>query len=151
MHTRSKSRNLRHQQHQAPPSVVKPFNLEEPIENPDPLAPMDDSRTMAQLLEAPTAGYEDFSLSGDHKLGHDSSSTNMIASFLKLRYSLTNGYSSSSSHISQIIGSDSVSFVNKGFPSPKGLTSPDPLSQTLDSVFVSSAGESCCNCENSSS
>ncbi|GJZ97144.1 hypothetical protein Tco_0669597 [Tanacetum coccineum] len=25
----------------------------------DPLAPMDDNRTMAQLLEAPTAGYED--------------------------------------------------------------------------------------------
>ncbi|GJZ78450.1 reverse transcriptase domain-containing protein [Tanacetum coccineum] len=59
MHTRSQSRNLHHQQHQAPPPVVEPFNLEEPIENPDPLAPMDDTRTMAQLLEAPTAGYED--------------------------------------------------------------------------------------------
>ncbi|GJY49583.1 reverse transcriptase domain-containing protein [Tanacetum coccineum] len=47
------------QQHQAPPPVVEPFNLEEPFENPDPLAPMDDNRTMAQLLEAPTAGYED--------------------------------------------------------------------------------------------
>ncbi|GJR75542.1 reverse transcriptase domain-containing protein [Tanacetum coccineum] len=44
---------------QAPPPVVEQFNLEEPIENPDPLAPMDDTRTMAQLLEAPTAGYED--------------------------------------------------------------------------------------------
>ncbi|GJR35189.1 hypothetical protein Tco_1210873 [Tanacetum coccineum] len=59
MHTRSQSRNLHHQQHQAPPPVVEPFNLEEPIENPDPLAPMDDTRTMAQLLEAPTAGYGD--------------------------------------------------------------------------------------------
>ncbi|GJZ37071.1 hypothetical protein Tco_0583262 [Tanacetum coccineum] len=59
MHTRSQSRNLHHQQHQAPPPVVEQFNLEEPIENPDPLAPMDDTRTMAQLLEAPTAGYED--------------------------------------------------------------------------------------------
>ncbi|GJX43478.1 reverse transcriptase domain-containing protein [Tanacetum coccineum] len=58
MHTRSQSRNLHNQQHQAPP-VVEQFNLEEPIENPDPLAPMDDNRTMAQLLEAPTAGYED--------------------------------------------------------------------------------------------
>ncbi|GJT16718.1 reverse transcriptase domain-containing protein [Tanacetum coccineum] len=58
MHTRSQSRNLH--QHQAPPPVVEPFNLEEPIENPaPPLAPMDDTRTMAQLLEAPTAGYED--------------------------------------------------------------------------------------------
>ncbi|GKB42422.1 reverse transcriptase domain-containing protein [Tanacetum coccineum] len=48
------------QQHQAPPPVVEPLNLEEPIENPaPPLAPMDDTRTMAQLLEAPTAGYED--------------------------------------------------------------------------------------------
>ncbi|GJX42714.1 hypothetical protein Tco_0257704 [Tanacetum coccineum] len=44
----------------APPPVVEPFNLEEPLENPPPpLAPMDDNRTMAQLLEAPTAGYED--------------------------------------------------------------------------------------------
>ncbi|GJS63798.1 retrovirus-related pol polyprotein from transposon TNT 1-94 [Tanacetum coccineum] len=59
MHTRSQTRNLHNQQHQAPPPVVEQFNLEEPIENPDPLAPMDDNRTMAQLLEAPTAGYED--------------------------------------------------------------------------------------------
>ncbi|GJS25749.1 reverse transcriptase domain-containing protein [Tanacetum coccineum] len=59
MHTRSQSRNLHNQQHQAPPPVVEQFNLEEPIENPDPLAPMDDTRSMAQLLEAPTAGYED--------------------------------------------------------------------------------------------
>ncbi|GJX89613.1 hypothetical protein Tco_0341627 [Tanacetum coccineum] len=53
MHTRSQSRNLHHQQHQAPPPVVEQFNLEEPIENPDPLAPMDDTRTMAQLLCTP--------------------------------------------------------------------------------------------------
>ncbi|GJZ87760.1 hypothetical protein Tco_0659370 [Tanacetum coccineum] len=59
MHTRFQSRNLHNQQHQAPPPVVEQFNLEEPIENPDPLAPMDDTRTMAQLIEAPTAGYED--------------------------------------------------------------------------------------------
>ncbi|GJR47331.1 reverse transcriptase domain-containing protein [Tanacetum coccineum] len=60
MHTRSQTRNLHNQQHQAPPPVVEQFNLEEPIENPaPPLAPMDDQRTMAQLLEAPTAGYED--------------------------------------------------------------------------------------------
>ncbi|GJU84040.1 hypothetical protein Tco_1291586 [Tanacetum coccineum] len=56
MHTRSQTRN---QQHQAPPPVVEQFNLEEPIENPEPLALMADNRTMAQLLEAPTAGYED--------------------------------------------------------------------------------------------
>ncbi|GJV64985.1 hypothetical protein Tco_1475813 [Tanacetum coccineum] len=60
MQTRSQTRNNQnHPQQQAPP-VVEPFNLEEPIENPaPPLAPMDDTRTMAQLLEAPTEGYED--------------------------------------------------------------------------------------------
>ncbi|GJT49631.1 reverse transcriptase domain-containing protein [Tanacetum coccineum] len=58
MHTRSQTRNLHNQQHQAPP-VVEQFNLEEPIENPELLAPMDDNRTMAQLLKAPTAGFED--------------------------------------------------------------------------------------------
>ncbi|GKA08163.1 hypothetical protein Tco_0687494 [Tanacetum coccineum] len=56
MHTR----NLHNQQHQAPPPVVEPFNLEEPLENPPPPPPpMADNRTMAQLLEAPTEGYED--------------------------------------------------------------------------------------------
>ncbi|GKC04444.1 hypothetical protein Tco_0996054, partial [Tanacetum coccineum] len=60
MRTRSQSRNLHHQQQQAPPPVVEPFNLEEPIKNPaSPVVTMDDNRTMAQLLEAPTAGYED--------------------------------------------------------------------------------------------
>ncbi|GKG40002.1 hypothetical protein Tco_0466779, partial [Tanacetum coccineum] len=58
MRTRSQSRNLHHQQQQAPPPVVEPFNLEEPIENP-PVVTMADNRTMAQLLEAPTEGYED--------------------------------------------------------------------------------------------
>ncbi|GJR03635.1 reverse transcriptase domain-containing protein [Tanacetum coccineum] len=59
MRTRSQSRNLNHQQ-QAPPTFVEPFNLEEPIENPaPPVVTMDDTRTMAQLLEAPTVGYED--------------------------------------------------------------------------------------------
>ncbi|GKB33582.1 hypothetical protein Tco_0872983, partial [Tanacetum coccineum] len=61
MHTRSQTRNLHNQQQQAPPAVVEPFNLEEPFENPPPPPPppMDDQRTMAQLLEAPTEGYED--------------------------------------------------------------------------------------------
>ncbi|GJT15245.1 hypothetical protein Tco_0873951 [Tanacetum coccineum] len=60
MRTRSQSRNLNRQQQQAPPAFVEPFNLEEPIENPDPpVVTMVDNRTMAQLLEAPTEGYED--------------------------------------------------------------------------------------------
>ncbi|GKF51607.1 hypothetical protein Tco_0148074, partial [Tanacetum coccineum] len=60
MHTRSQTRNLHNQQHQAPPPVVEQFNLEEPFENPPPPPPpMAHNRTMAQLLEAPTEGYED--------------------------------------------------------------------------------------------
>ncbi|GJS03823.1 hypothetical protein Tco_0320331 [Tanacetum coccineum] len=57
MRTRSQTRNRNHQQ-QAQPAVVEPFHLEEPVVNP-PLVPMADNRTMAQLLQAPTEGYED--------------------------------------------------------------------------------------------
>ncbi|GKC37046.1 reverse transcriptase domain-containing protein, partial [Tanacetum coccineum] len=57
MRTRSQTRNC-HQQ-QVPPNI-KPFNLEEPIENQaPPVVTMADQRTMAQLLQAPTEGYED--------------------------------------------------------------------------------------------
>ncbi|GJS00842.1 reverse transcriptase domain-containing protein [Tanacetum coccineum] len=55
MRTRSQSRNSNRQQQQANPTFVEPFNLVEPI----PVVTMDDTRTMAQLLEAPTVGYED--------------------------------------------------------------------------------------------
>ncbi|GKA86377.1 hypothetical protein Tco_0808088 [Tanacetum coccineum] len=59
MRTRSQSRNQNRQQ-QVNPAFVEPFNLEEPVENPDPpTVPMADNQTMAQLLEAPTEGYED--------------------------------------------------------------------------------------------
>ncbi|GJR00510.1 reverse transcriptase domain-containing protein [Tanacetum coccineum] len=59
MRTRSQTRNCnRNRQQQAPPAVVEPFNLEEPFDNP-PLVPMADNRTMAELLQAPTEGYED--------------------------------------------------------------------------------------------
>ncbi|GJR62894.1 reverse transcriptase domain-containing protein [Tanacetum coccineum] len=54
MRTRSQSRNSNRQQ-QVNPTFVEPFNLVEPI----PVVTMDDNRTMAQLLEAPTVGYED--------------------------------------------------------------------------------------------
>ncbi|GJT30950.1 reverse transcriptase domain-containing protein [Tanacetum coccineum] len=57
MHTRSQTRNCNRQQ-QAPPAVVEPFNLEEPFDNP-PIVSMADNRTMAELLQAPTEGYED--------------------------------------------------------------------------------------------
>ncbi|GJU86913.1 reverse transcriptase domain-containing protein [Tanacetum coccineum] len=60
MRTRSQSRNSNRQQQQVYRAFVEPFNLEEPIENPaPPVVTMDDTRTMAQLLEAPTVGYED--------------------------------------------------------------------------------------------
>ncbi|GKE24345.1 hypothetical protein Tco_1435857, partial [Tanacetum coccineum] len=63
MRTRSQSRNSNRQQQQVPPTFVEPFDLEEPINNQDPPDPpivtMADNRTMAQLLEAPTEGYEE--------------------------------------------------------------------------------------------
>ncbi|GKG15393.1 hypothetical protein Tco_0357716, partial [Tanacetum coccineum] len=60
MRTRSQSRNSNHQQQQVPPTFVEPFNLVELVENQaPPIVMMDNNRTMAQLLEAPTVGYED--------------------------------------------------------------------------------------------
>ncbi|GKC89627.1 hypothetical protein Tco_1150276 [Tanacetum coccineum] len=60
MRTRSQSRNSNRQQQQVNPTFVEPFNLFEPIENQaPPIVTMDDTRTMDQLLEAPTVGYED--------------------------------------------------------------------------------------------
>ncbi|GKA51314.1 hypothetical protein Tco_0744510 [Tanacetum coccineum] len=60
MRTRSQSRNSNRQQQQVPSTFVELFNLVEPIENQaPPVVTMADNRTMAQLLEAPTEGYED--------------------------------------------------------------------------------------------
>ncbi|GJV66981.1 hypothetical protein Tco_1482490 [Tanacetum coccineum] len=57
MCTRSQTRNR--PQQQVPPNI-EPFNLEEPIENQaPPIVTMADQHTMAQLLQAPTEGYED--------------------------------------------------------------------------------------------
>ncbi|GKA52516.1 hypothetical protein Tco_0745831 [Tanacetum coccineum] len=57
MCTRSQTRNR--SQQQVPPNI-EPFNLEEPIENQaPPVVTMADQCTMAQLLQAPTEGYED--------------------------------------------------------------------------------------------
>ncbi|GJR71298.1 hypothetical protein Tco_0083663 [Tanacetum coccineum] len=86
MRTRSQSRNSNRQQQQVNPTFVEPFNLVEPI----PVVTMDDTRTMAQLLEAPTVGYEDAivvpeitadnfelkhgllpSIKNKHSIGHD--------------------------------------------------------------------------------
>ncbi|GKA08890.1 reverse transcriptase domain-containing protein [Tanacetum coccineum] len=60
MRTRSQSRNSNRQQQQVSLTFVEPLNLVEPIENQTPpVVTIDDTRTMAQLLEAPTVGYED--------------------------------------------------------------------------------------------
>ncbi|GKC17595.1 hypothetical protein Tco_1014377, partial [Tanacetum coccineum] len=60
MRTRSQSRNSNRQQQQVHPTFVEPFNLVEPIENQaPPVVTMADNRIMAQLLKAPTEGYED--------------------------------------------------------------------------------------------
>ncbi|GJR95214.1 reverse transcriptase domain-containing protein [Tanacetum coccineum] len=61
MRTRSQARNRRQQQVRQT-SIESP-NLEKLNNNPEtfnpPIVTMDDNRTMAQLLEAPTEGYED--------------------------------------------------------------------------------------------
>ncbi|GJZ63324.1 reverse transcriptase domain-containing protein [Tanacetum coccineum] len=52
--------NPKGRNHRRSKQRVEPFNLEEPIENQAPLVvTMADQRTMAQLLQAPTEGYED--------------------------------------------------------------------------------------------
>nr|GEZ74630.1 reverse transcriptase domain-containing protein [Tanacetum cinerariifolium] len=64
MRTRSQSRNNFPQQ-EASPIIVEPLHIEFPFledqsqENPPPEVPMADNRTMAELLQAPTEGYED--------------------------------------------------------------------------------------------
>nr|GEV26809.1 reverse transcriptase domain-containing protein [Tanacetum cinerariifolium] len=67
MRTRSQSRNIFSQQ-EASPAIVEPLRIElpflkdqfqeDPPEDP-PKVPMADNRTMAELLQAPTEGYED--------------------------------------------------------------------------------------------
>ncbi|GKA72152.1 reverse transcriptase domain-containing protein, partial [Tanacetum coccineum] len=60
MRTRSQSRNSNRQQQEVNLTFFEPFNLVEPIENQaPPVVTMNDNRTMAQLLEASTVGYED--------------------------------------------------------------------------------------------
>nr|GEX13770.1 reverse transcriptase domain-containing protein [Tanacetum cinerariifolium] len=64
MRTRSQSRNNSPQQ-EASPVIVKALRIELPFledqfqEDPPPEVPMADNRTMAELLQAPTEGYED--------------------------------------------------------------------------------------------
>ncbi|GJX80736.1 hypothetical protein Tco_0328885 [Tanacetum coccineum] len=61
MRTRSQSRNQKQQQQQQiPPIVVESLDLEDLIKDQEsPVVTMADNRTMAELLQAPTEGYED--------------------------------------------------------------------------------------------
>ncbi|GJR39405.1 reverse transcriptase domain-containing protein [Tanacetum coccineum] len=61
MRTRSQSRNQQQQQQQQiPPIVVESLDLEDLIKDQEsPVVTMADNRTMAELLQAPTEGYED--------------------------------------------------------------------------------------------
>nr|GFA26303.1 reverse transcriptase domain-containing protein [Tanacetum cinerariifolium] len=64
MRTRSQSRNNFPQQ-EAPPVIVEPLRIELPFledkfqKDPPPEVSMADNRTMTELLQAPTEGYED--------------------------------------------------------------------------------------------
>ncbi|GJY30094.1 hypothetical protein Tco_0413589 [Tanacetum coccineum] len=63
MRTRSQSRDHNFPQQEAPPVIVEPLRIEYPFQEEHPVdppgVPMADNRTMAQLLQAPTEGYED--------------------------------------------------------------------------------------------
>nr|GEV70959.1 reverse transcriptase domain-containing protein [Tanacetum cinerariifolium] len=66
MPTRSRSRSRNNSpQREASPAIVEPLRTEFPFledqfqEDPPPEVPMADNRTMTELLQAPTEGYED--------------------------------------------------------------------------------------------
>ncbi|GKB41042.1 hypothetical protein Tco_0885984 [Tanacetum coccineum] len=84
MRTRSQARKRRQQQVRQ--TSVEPPNLEKPNNNP-PIVTMDDNRTMAQLLEAPTEGYEDAIVvpeitANNFEIKHNTASTSGSGSLL---------------------------------------------------------------------
>ncbi|GJV16216.1 reverse transcriptase domain-containing protein [Tanacetum coccineum] len=58
MRTRSQSRE-QPPPPEGPPVVIEPLRIEYPFQEDPTVEPMADTRTMAQLLQAPTEGYED--------------------------------------------------------------------------------------------
>ncbi|GJZ17202.1 hypothetical protein Tco_0553325 [Tanacetum coccineum] len=61
MRTRSQSREQRPhppEEPQEPPVVLEPLRIEYPFQEDPPVEPMADTRTMAQLIQAPTEGYD---------------------------------------------------------------------------------------------
>ncbi|GKG09861.1 hypothetical protein Tco_0338607 [Tanacetum coccineum] len=53
------SREQRPPPPEGPPVVIEPLRIEYPFQEDHTVEPMADTRTMAQLLQAPTEGYED--------------------------------------------------------------------------------------------
>ncbi|GJR46092.1 reverse transcriptase domain-containing protein [Tanacetum coccineum] len=56
MRTRSQSREQHPPPPEEPPVVIEPLRIEYPFQEDPPVEPMADTRTMAQLLQAPTEG-----------------------------------------------------------------------------------------------
>ncbi|GJW80296.1 hypothetical protein Tco_0144271 [Tanacetum coccineum] len=56
MRTRSQSREQRPPPPEGPPVVIEPLRIEYPFQEDPTVEPMADTRTMAQLLQAPTEG-----------------------------------------------------------------------------------------------
>ncbi|GJT23317.1 reverse transcriptase domain-containing protein [Tanacetum coccineum] len=61
MRTRSQSREQRPPPPEEPPVVIEPLRIEYPFQEDPPVEPMADTRTMAQLLQAPTEGFIELS------------------------------------------------------------------------------------------
>ncbi|GKE34946.1 reverse transcriptase domain-containing protein [Tanacetum coccineum] len=59
MRTRSQSREQRPPPPEGPPVVIEPLRIEYPFQEDPTVEPMADTRTMAQLLQAPTETCED--------------------------------------------------------------------------------------------
>nr|GFA59973.1 hypothetical protein [Tanacetum cinerariifolium] len=94
MRTRSRSRSRNNSpQREASPAIVEPFRIELPFledqlqEDTLPESPMADNRTMAELLQAPTEGYEDAIVipeitANNFELKHDSLNSAVGGNFL---------------------------------------------------------------------
>nr|GEX92364.1 reverse transcriptase domain-containing protein [Tanacetum cinerariifolium] len=92
MRTRSRSRN-NSPQREASPAIVETLRIELPFledqfqEDPPPESPMADNQTMAELLQAPTEGYEDAIIipeitANNLELKHDSLNSTAGENFL---------------------------------------------------------------------
>ncbi|GKB47114.1 hypothetical protein Tco_0897867 [Tanacetum coccineum] len=86
MRTRSQSREQRPPPPEEPPVIIEPLRIEYPYQDA-PVVPMADTRTMAQLLQAPTEGYEDAILIPEIV----ANLTDMLAKFVTANTASTSG------------------------------------------------------------